>query len=90
MLDLKFQIVDSTVVINPSYLTRGQSGGTFVKLTIHPLPKEELEKLISGSKTSGGGAGSEMDVDQEEEGDGGDEAVEHRVWDRCRVDVIRI
>lgn len=63
------QIVDSTVMINPSYLTRGNNSGTFARLTIHPMDKGELEQLAT---------------------QGGDEPIEHRVWERCRVDTIKI
>lgn len=63
------QIVDSTIMINPSYLTRGSSAGTFASLVIHPLSRDELERRV-----------------REEE----DEEIEHRMWERCRVDIVKI
>ncbi|EIW72508.1 hypothetical protein TREMEDRAFT_66921 [Tremella mesenterica DSM 1558] len=38
------KIVDSTLVINPSHLSRPHTGGTFAKLVVHPLPRAELER----------------------------------------------
>jgi hypothetical protein len=55
------------VVVNPSFLTRSQQGGTFAKLAIHPM--KELEP----------GA---MEVDGE--------LMDHRVYERTRVDIVRI
>jgi DNA polymerase alpha subunit B len=37
------QIVDSTLVINPAYLSRAHSAGTFAKVFVHPTAREELE-----------------------------------------------
>ncbi|KAM0746375.1 DNA polymerase alpha, subunit B [Meredithblackwellia eburnea MCA 4105] len=65
------KIVDSTIMINPSFLTKGNSPGTFARLTIHPMEKDELERRVT---------------DEEEP----DEVIEHRVWDRCRVDIVKI
>ncbi|WVF70910.1 hypothetical protein IAT40_005705 [Kwoniella sp. CBS 6097] len=36
------KIVDSTLVVNPAYLARPHSAGTFAKITLHPTPKEQL------------------------------------------------
>lgn len=65
---LSAQIVDSTVMVNPSFLTRGESAGTFARFTVHPMDKAELQQRSSE----------------------GDEMVEHRVFERCRVDIIKI
>ncbi|GAA5880712.1 hypothetical protein JCM16303_004322 [Sporobolomyces ruberrimus] len=69
--------VDSVILINPSYLVReGSQAGTFARLTIHPLDKENLQELVSNGMVDVGGEA--------------DEPVEHRVWERCRVDVIKV
>ncbi|KAK9762984.1 hypothetical protein K7432_010740, partial [Basidiobolus ranarum] len=34
--------VENVVCVNPGQLTRKQIGGTFAKISIHPLPKETL------------------------------------------------
>lgn len=62
------QIVDSVVTINPSYLAKASSAGTFCKMAIHPMARPELV------------AAAEQD----------DEEQEHRVYERARVDLIRI
>ena len=31
------QIIEKVICINPGYLSRGESNGTYVKMTIHPL-----------------------------------------------------
>lgn len=36
------QIVDSTLVVNPSYLSKAHSAGTFAKVTVHPMNRTEL------------------------------------------------
>ncbi|KAJ2960153.1 hypothetical protein NQZ79_g4508 [Umbelopsis isabellina] len=56
------KIVDSVVCINPGYLSKKQSGGTFARATIHPL------KPV---------------------GDG-DVGTEAKIWERARVDLIKI
>lgn len=62
-------------MLNPSFLTRGNAAGTFARLTVHPMEKGELERRVGG-----GGQGDEEP----------DEAIEHRVWERCRVDVVKV
>jgi DNA polymerase alpha subunit B len=37
------QIVDSTLVVNPAYLSRARSAGTYAKIVVHPMKKQELE-----------------------------------------------
>lgn len=69
------QIVDSTIMLNPSFLTRGNAPGTYAKLTVHPLPRDELERRVGEV-----GEGAEEP----------DEPIEHRVWERCRVDVVKV
>ncbi|GAA6004840.1 hypothetical protein JCM11491_002251 [Sporobolomyces phaffii] len=69
--------VDSVIMINPSYLVRdGSQPGTFARLTIHPSDRDELqERAANGHVDSGGDP---------------DDPVEHRVWERCRVDIIKV
>ncbi|GAA5861838.1 hypothetical protein JCM8547_008571 [Rhodosporidiobolus lusitaniae] len=74
------RVVDSTIILNPSFLSKPSapaSAGTFARLTIHPMDKASLEELMeSGNADVGGG--------------GADDPVEHRVWERCRVDVVKV
>lgn len=61
-------------MINPSFLTRGNAPGTFARITIGPMDRSILE-------------------DARDNGiDGGekDEGVEHRVWSRCKVQIIKV
>jgi DNA polymerase alpha subunit B len=37
------QIVDSSLVVNPAYLSRPHSAGTFAKILVHPSNRDELE-----------------------------------------------
>lgn len=60
--------VDSVVAVNPGFLSKSSSAGTFVRLAIHPSSRAELEKA-------------------EKEGD---EEREHRVYERARVEIVRI
>jgi DNA polymerase alpha subunit B len=69
-------------MINPSFLTKGSSAGTFAQLTIHPLPTEELERRADRVMKGGG--------ENEEIEDEGDDEIEHRVWERCRVDIVKV
>lgn len=77
MLKHFVKVVDSTVFVNPSYLIKPgtNTAGTYARLTVHPLPKHELERRVRG------------DPDQQLDPD---EPIEHRVWERCRVDIIKI
>ena len=52
-------------------------------MTIHPLPRMELERRIGEGELRDGAA------EGEERGEA-DEAIEHRLFERCRVDVIRV
>ncbi|GAA6029568.1 hypothetical protein JCM8097_000942 [Rhodosporidiobolus ruineniae] len=74
------RIVDSTILLNPSFLSKPSapaSAGTFARLTIHPMNRDALTELRdSGNVDAGGGVP--------------DDPVEHRVWERCRVDVIKV
>ncbi|POY74018.1 hypothetical protein BMF94_2829 [Rhodotorula taiwanensis] len=73
------RIVDSTVFLNPSFLTKASqeaSAGTFARLTIHPMDKENLAELSQSGMVDVGGEP--------------DEPVEHRVWERCRVDILKV
>ncbi|GAA5891975.1 hypothetical protein JCM5296_004649 [Sporobolomyces johnsonii] len=70
------RIVDSTIVLNPSFLTKGSKAGTFARLTIHPMDKDHLNELATNGMADTGGEA--------------DEPVEHRVWERCRVDIIKV
>ncbi|ORY32273.1 DNA polymerase alpha subunit B N-terminal-domain-containing protein [Naematelia encephala] len=44
------KIVDSTLVVNPAHISRAHSAGTFAKILVHPMKRDELES-------------SDMDVD---------------------------
>jgi DNA polymerase alpha subunit B len=39
--------IHGSLVVNPGQLVKGSSGGTFAKLTINPIPAEELRKRSS-------------------------------------------
>lgn len=66
--------VDNVIVINPNQLSKMQSGGTFAKLTIHPIPEGVLSDEVMM-----------MDEDDERTMRGF-----HRVQERCRVDLVRV
>lgn len=68
------KVVDSTVIVNPSALTRRNQPGTFAKLTIYPLDKAELEDGKNAMSTDEGESNETL----------------HRVYERCRVDLVRI
>ncbi|KAG0071948.1 DNA-directed DNA polymerase alpha subunit pol12 [Linnemannia elongata] len=69
-----FVTVDNVIVINPNQLSKMQSGGTFAKLTIHPIPEGVLSDEVMM-----------MDEDDERTMRGF-----HRVQERCRVDLVRV
>ncbi|KAG0374532.1 DNA-directed DNA polymerase alpha subunit pol12 [Mortierella sp. AD032] len=68
------KIVDNVVVVNPNQLSKMQTGGTFAKLTIHPLPENALSDAVMM-----------MDEDDEQT-----MSTYHRVYERCRVDLVRV
>ncbi|TNY19944.1 DNA polymerase alpha/epsilon subunit B-domain-containing protein [Rhodotorula diobovata] len=73
------RIVDSTIILNPSFLSKSSapaSAGTFARLTIHPMDQDNLHELATSGMVDVGGEP--------------DEPVEHRVWERCRVDIIKV
>lgn len=68
------KIVDSTVIVNPRQLCKGQGTGTYARFTIHGPEKSNLEaEILRGNETP-----DEI------------EPIEHNIWERCRVDLIRI
>lgn len=69
------KVVDSAVMVNPATLTRRNQPGTFAKMTIYPTPQHELEE-----------AASNMEVDDEDE----EKTLEHRIYERVRVDIVKI
>ncbi|KAG0338313.1 DNA-directed DNA polymerase alpha subunit pol12 [Podila humilis] len=66
--------VDNVVVVNPHQLSKGQAGGMFAIVTIHPLSETELEDAA-------------MFMDEEDETS---MTMHHRVYERCRVDLVRV
>ncbi|KAF9572957.1 DNA-directed DNA polymerase alpha subunit pol12 [Mortierella alpina] len=66
--------VDKVVTINPNQLSKAQAGGTFARLTIHPLSQTFLEDSV-------------MLMDESNEQS---LRMYHKVYERCRVDLIRV
>ncbi|KAF9172395.1 DNA-directed DNA polymerase alpha subunit pol12 [Mortierella sp. AD010] len=68
------KISDNVVMINPNQLCKAHSGGTFARLTIHPISQSSLDA-------------AEMSM-----GDEDDEnmLIFHEVYQRCRVDIVRV
>lgn len=62
------------MVVNPHHLSKGQAGGMFAMMTIHPLPESELEDAA-------------MMMDDEDEQS---MTMHHFVFKRCRVDLKRV
>ncbi|KAG0052842.1 DNA-directed DNA polymerase alpha subunit pol12 [Gryganskiella cystojenkinii] len=66
--------VDNVIMINPNQVCKGQAGGTFAILTIHPINRGVLEDAV-------------MLMDEEDEQS---MSTYHRVYERCRVDLVRV
>ncbi|KAF9275894.1 DNA-directed DNA polymerase alpha subunit pol12 [Mortierella alpina] len=66
--------VDKVITINPNQLSKAQAGGTFARLTIHPLSQTFLEDSV-------------MLMDEKNEQS---MRMYHKVYERCRVDLIRV
>jgi DNA polymerase alpha subunit B len=79
--------VRGCLCINPGHLARGTSGGTFAQITIHPLPKEELEAaetaaaIVTTAATDGTSTVAASTSTAE---------LPHRVAERTLVEVLRI
>jgi DNA polymerase alpha subunit B len=76
VLALTAQIVDSTLVINPGFLSRARTAGTFSKLVIHPKERRALEAQAQA-----------QELGEEGEGEG---EVEHEVYARARAETWKI
>ena len=75
------QSVEGVLVVNPGPLCRKQAGGTFAKLTIHPLPKDNFpEHVLQGA--------TPIKVDGEEDED--EQLMYHGVDERTRVEILRV
>lgn len=74
----KLQVVDSTIMLNPSHLTKANGAGTFARLSVYPMERGELERRVDESLTKGL---PELHTEDN---------IEHRVWERCRVDIVKI
>ncbi|KAG0139930.1 hypothetical protein CROQUDRAFT_665841 [Cronartium quercuum f. sp. fusiforme G11] len=68
------KIVDSTVIANPRQLCKGKGTGTYARFTIHAFERKSLEAQLA-----------QKDVPLEDI-----DPLEHNVWERCRVDLVRI
>ncbi|KAI8354395.1 DNA polymerase alpha/epsilon subunit B-domain-containing protein [Mortierella sp. GBAus27b] len=66
--------IDDTIVVNPNHLSKGQSAGTYARFTIHPLNENTLNDSV-------------MLMDTECEAS---LTMDHRVSERCRVDLVRV
>lgn len=62
------------IIVNPNQLSKMQSGGTFAKLTIHPISEGVLSDAV-------------MMMDEDDEHT---MSTYHRVYERCRVDLVRV
>ena len=38
------KVVDSTLVVNPAFLSRAHSGGMYAKVIVHPMAKDKLQQ----------------------------------------------
>ncbi|KAF9111920.1 DNA-directed DNA polymerase alpha subunit pol12, partial [Mortierella sp. AM989] len=65
------KIYDNVVIVNPSQLTKGHAGGTFARMTIHPITQNALDEAV-------------MTMDEDEQ------SIYHQVYNRCRVDIVRL
>ncbi|KAG0003163.1 DNA-directed DNA polymerase alpha subunit pol12 [Entomortierella chlamydospora] len=68
------KISDNVVMINPNQLCKAHSGGTFARLTIHPIPQSSLDA-------------ADMSMGDE---DDENMLIFHEVYQRCRVDIVRV
>ncbi|KAI8603184.1 DNA polymerase alpha/epsilon subunit B-domain-containing protein [Dissophora ornata] len=66
--------VDNIVAVNPNQLSKAQTGGMFARLTIHPISESVLGDAV-------------MMMDEE---DTQSMTTYHRVYERCRVDLVRV
>ncbi|KAF9189903.1 DNA-directed DNA polymerase alpha subunit pol12 [Haplosporangium sp. Z 767] len=66
--------IDNVITVNPNHLSKAHAGGTFARLTIHPISQSVLGDLT-------------MMMDEE---DAQSMSTYHRVYDRCRVDLVRV
>ncbi|KAF8972848.1 DNA-directed DNA polymerase alpha subunit pol12 [Entomortierella lignicola] len=69
------KISDNVVFVNPNQLSKAHAGGTFARLTIHPISQTALDEALVSS----------MDEDDEQS-----TSVYHQVYSRCRVDIVRV
>lgn len=63
-------------MVNPSSLTKGPNGGTFARFAVHPTSQKELDGEVS--KAASGANGDYAGV------------VDHKVWERARVELVKI
>lgn len=41
-----------TIVVNPGFLARGSTGGTFAEVVIHPIKESDLKEKIAEKESS--------------------------------------
>ncbi|KAF9359045.1 DNA-directed DNA polymerase alpha subunit pol12 [Mortierella sp. AD094] len=68
------KISDNVVMINPNQLCKAHAGGTFARLTIHPISQSSLDA-------------ADMSMGDE---DDQSMSIFHEVYQRCRVDIVRV
>ena len=70
--------MEDVVTINPGLLCRKQSGGTYSRIVVHPLAKENFPEHLRQSETT-----SVQATEDEEE-------MFHGVNLRTRVEIVRV
>ena len=69
------------VAVNPGWVCRKAGYGTFAEVWIGPIGD------VNGADGEGGGVKVEVGLDSEVENT---DQILHKVWERARVDVIRV
>lgn len=89
------KVVESVVVINPGTISKKRGAGTFAQLVAGVREVGADERRITGGVKEGGGGGDDEAKEEEEEEEetvvvGAKKLVSHLVFERARVDVVRI
>ena len=73
--------INGTLVINPGPLAKGNGGGTYAEVTVHPMKHDGTEDQVAASIS---GNDNEMSKDTTEK------QIFHDVCSRSAVEIIRI
>lgn len=83
------KVIESVLVINPGTLSKRKAPGSYARISLYARASTSQEQAAGADAGAGAGAGASAASATADDKDS-DELIPHRVFERARVDIIRI